>query len=177
MDRMERRHVAEGVTPDVAEDLCPVILGEDCVECCVKVPVAAALAESRGTRHRHVGLGVDRPALDAEGFADATLPEPAPRRRRGKAGRRQRRVDWSAYETEVVEHDLADADRACPACGSALAPMGYEVTRELAFVPARVRVVEHRTMKYVCRACSARNRADGGETPSAIVRAEAWARV
>ena len=110
---------------------------------------------------------------DAEGFADATLPEPAPGRRRGKAGRRQRRVDWSAYETEVVEHDLADADRACPACGSALVPMGYEVTRELVFVPARVRVVEHRTMKYVCPSCSAANRADGGETPAVVARAEA----
>ena len=114
---------------------------------------------------------------DAEGFADATLPEAGPRgaaKGKGKKrGKRQRRVDWSAYETEVVEHDLADEDKACPACGSPLAPMGYEVTRELVFVPARVKVVEHRTMKYACRACGAANRADGGETPAVIVRAEA----
>ena len=110
---------------------------------------------------------------DAEGFADATLPEAAPRRGRGKRGRRQRRVDWSAYETEVVEHDLADEDKSCPACGSALAPMGYDVTRELVFVPARVKVVEHRTMKYVCPSCSAANQADGGETPAVVARAEA----
>ena len=114
---------------------------------------------------------------DAEGFADATLPEAGPRgaaKGKGKKrGKRQRRVDWSAYETEVVEHDLADEGKACPACGSPLAPMGYEVTRELVFVPARVKVVEHRTMKYACAACGAANRADGGETPAVIARAEA----
>ena len=106
---------------------------------------------------------------DAEGFADATLPEASPRRAGGKRGR----VDWSAYETEVVMHDLAEEDRSCPACDAELAPMDYEVTRELVFVPARVRVVEHRTMKYVCPSCSAANRADGGETPAVVVRAEA----
>ena len=111
-------------------------------------------------------------ANDAEGFADATLPEAAPKRR-GKRGKRQRRIDWSAYETEVVEHDLADGGGACPACGSALAPMGWEVTRELVFVPARVKVVEHRAMKYVCPSCSAANRADGGETAAVIARAQA----
>jgi len=110
---------------------------------------------------------------DAEGFADATLPEASPGRRGKRGGRRQRRVDWSAYETEVVEHDLADGGGACPACGSALVPMGWEVTRELAFVPARVKVVEHRTMKYACAACNAANRADGGETAAVIVRAQA----
>ncbi|MDO4798873.1 MAG: IS66 family transposase, partial [Coriobacteriales bacterium] len=110
---------------------------------------------------------------DAEGFADATLPEAAPGRGKGKRGKRQRRVDWDAYETEVVEHDLADGDKSCPACGSALVPMGYDVTRELVFVPARVKVVEHRTMKYVCPSCSAANQADGGETPAVVVRAEA----
>ncbi len=106
---------------------------------------------------------------DAEGFADATLLEASPRRTGGKRGR----VDWSAHETEVVVHDMAEEDRSCPACDAELAPMGYEVTRELVFVPARVRVVEHRTMKYVCPSCSAANRADGGETPAVVVRAEA----
>lgn len=112
---------------------------------------------------------------DAEGFADAALPEAGPQNgaRGRKRGRRQRRVDWDAYETEVVEHGLGDGDRSCPACGSALVPMGYEVTRELVFVPARVKVVEHRTMKYVCRACSRANQRDGAETPPVIVRAKA----
>lgn len=114
---------------------------------------------------------------DAEGFADGTLPEAPPQaaaggKRRKKKGR-QRKVDWGAYETEVAVHELAEGDRVCPACGSELAPMGYEVTRELVFVPARVKVVEHRTMKYVCRGCSSENRADGGETPAVVVRAEA----
>ena len=112
---------------------------------------------------------------DAEGFADANLPEAGPQEgaKRPRRGKRQRRIDWDAYETEVAVHDLAGAERVCPACGATLDPMGWEVTRELVFVPARVKVVEHRTMKYVCRPCSRANQRDGAGTPSVIMRATA----
>lgn len=110
---------------------------------------------------------------DAEGHADGALPEDGAPAGRKRPRRGKRRVDTSRYEREVVVHDLPEGERTCPACGSPLSPMGFDVTLEYVYVPARMIVREHRTMKYVCRACSARNRADGGETPSAIVRAEA----
>lgn len=94
--------------------------------------------------------------------------EQAPARRRGKGGRRP--ADLSGLPVEVVDHVLGSPS--CPSCGSEMEDMGYDVVRELVCVPARLFVREHRVHKYVCRPCSAANRADGGATPASILRAE-----
>lgn len=106
-------------------------------------------------------------AADGGGGETAAAGAAGPARRR----RAKRRVDWAAYETVVVEHGLPEGESLCPACGAELSPMGYDVRRELVFVPARVYVREHRIRKYVCAACSAANQADGGETAAVVVRA------
>ena len=103
--------------------------------------------------------------------AAAPAPPPAPEPKAKKKRKPKKKVDWASFETTVIEHDLPEVERGCPACGHGMEPMGFEVRREFVYVPARVEVREHRVAKYVCRECSAANMADGGETPASIVEA------
>lgn len=106
---------------------------------------------------------------DVESCAPA--PETGPAHKPGKKRRPKKKVDWTRFETVVVEHEIPEGERGCPACGHGMEPMGYEVRREFVYVPARVEVREHRVAKYVCRECSAANAESGGEVPATIVQA------
>lgn len=111
-----------------------------------------------------ISLFNDVEAAAAAGPAGAGAGKPG-----RKARKRRRPIDWSRFETEVVDHT---ADASCPSCGSAMEPMGYEVRRELKYVPARLVAVEHRVWKYVCRPCSRANAAGADEDVAvSIVRA------
>jgi transposase len=52
-----------------------------------------------------------------------------------------------------VEHDLADFERLCPCCGETRQRIGCETSEQLEFVPAVLKVIEHRRWKYACRRC------------------------
>ncbi len=113
---------------------------------------------------------------DMEAALDPDAAEPAPEEvaapaRPRKPRKRRECVDWSRYDTVVVEHGFEGGNPACPACGSEMSGMGYQVKRVFKIRPAHVYVEEHRQAKAVCRACSHANEADGGETPVQIVRA------
>jgi len=54
---------------------------------------------------------------------------------------------------EVVEHDLAVSERPCPCCGETRQRIGCETSEQLEFVPAVLKVIEHRRWKYACRRC------------------------
>ena len=107
---------------------------------------------------------------DMEAAFEPSAPEPEaeevarPRRKR----KRRECVDWSKYDTVVVEHGLEGDAASCPACGSQMSDMGYQVKRVFKIRPAHVYVEEHRQHKGVCRNCSKANEADGGETPVQI---------
>jgi transposase len=75
----------------------------------------------------------------------ATPPAPA---RRGHGPRSQPPLPL----VEVV-HTLDEPDRACPACGGALAEMAgqYEESEEIDVVERSYRLVRHRRQKYRCR--------------------------
>lgn len=109
---------------------------------------------------------------DAEACFDEALPEPEPEDVVKPAKKRKKRecVDWSKYETVVVEHRIENPE--CPECEAPMKEMGYQVKRVFKVRPARVYVEEHRQYKYVCPECSDANQADGGETPVQIVKAE-----
>jgi transposase len=99
---------------------------------------------------------------------------PEPRHAEPRRARRPKRArDWSRYETVVVEHRLEGPDPECPACGTGMREMGYEVRRVFKVRPAQLYVEEHRSYKYVCPACSSANQGDGGGTPAVIVQAPA----
>jgi transposase len=54
---------------------------------------------------------------------------------------------------EVVDHDLAEVAKLCPCCGEARQRIGCETSEQLEFVPAVLKVIEHRRWKYACRRC------------------------
>ena len=100
--------------------------------------------------------------LQAEA-APAPAPEPpaappaAPTATKGH-GRRRLPAD---LPRERIVHDLAEADKPCPCCGKLRELIGKETSEQLDYVPAKLRVIEHVRLKYVCRACEAAA-AEGG---------------
>jgi len=54
---------------------------------------------------------------------------------------------------EIVVHDIAEEDKNCDDCGHDLHQMGEDKSEKLEFIPAKVKVVEHRRPKYSCRHC------------------------
>ena len=110
---------------------------------------------------------------DMEQASDSAAPEPdAPGPREGVARRRGggRVIDYSRFETVVIDHELPEGERACPGCGGALEEMSIEVTRRIRIVPAHLEVEEHRRRVYRCPSCCSANAA-GRDRKSVIVRA------
>ena len=54
---------------------------------------------------------------------------------------------------EEVVHDLAEADKTCPHDGTRLVVMGEETCEQLDIIPASIRVLHHRRLKYACPCC------------------------
>jgi len=96
---------------------------------------------------------------EAENTADLNQSEPALEQvaytRRKQKGKREE--DLSGLPLEVIEHDLPEDRRDCPACGGVLHVMGHDTRRELKVVPAQVKVVERRRAVYACRSCEKDN--------------------
>jgi transposase len=63
-----------------------------------------------------------------------------------------RNIDTSKLPRERCIHDLSDAEKIC-ACGACMEKMGEDVSEQLDYVPAVLKVIEHVRPKYTCRAC------------------------
>jgi len=51
---------------------------------------------------------------------------------------------------ERIEHELSEAERACPHCAKTMERIGEEVSERLEYVPASLKVVEEARAKYAC---------------------------
>lgn len=71
--------------------------------------------------------------------------------RRKTSGKRE--ADLSKLPVETVMYTLAEGEQTCACCGGALHEMTTETRREIAVVPAQVKVVEHVRQVYACRHC------------------------
>ena len=54
---------------------------------------------------------------------------------------------------EQVIHDLAEDEKTCPHDGHALKEIGRDVSEQLEYIPATVKVIEHVRLKYACPCC------------------------
>jgi transposase len=106
------------------------------------------------------------------GEEDVLEDTPVEQPKTKKSRKKKRKMDWSKFETEVIEHVLNEEDLVCGACGDEIKDMGYDIKRVVRFVPATFIVEEHHVHKYVCKSCSCANATDG-ETPAYIVKASA----
>lgn len=52
-----------------------------------------------------------------------------------------------------IEHDLADSEKACPACGCERCRIGAEISEQLEYFPANFKVFKHVRHKYGCPQC------------------------
>lgn len=98
-----------------------------------------------------------------EAQSPAAEPEPAPaapattENHKGH-GRRKLPAD---LPRERIIHDLPEDEKPCPCCGTMRTIIGQEVSEQLDYVPAKVKVIEHVRLKYICKPCEQRV-AEGG---------------
>jgi transposase len=78
-----------------------------------------------------------------------------------------RRIDTSKLPREKMVHDLADAEKVCKCCGKELTKIGEDVSEQLEYIPAKIKVIEHITPKYTCRNCCTIKMAKKEEAPLA----------
>lgn len=98
------------------------------------------------------GQSIENAPLD-----EASIEEEAGERlttRRVK--RRGKRNPLPAHLERIeIEHDLKDAEKACPACGCERCRIGQEVSEQLEYFPASFKVLKHIRHKYACGKCDA----------------------
>ena len=98
------------------------------------------------------GLTVDQLPLNPSSVEDESGEKLVTRRvnNRHKHGRGQLPDHLERIE---IEHDLADHEKACPACGQPRERIGAEVSEQLEYFPASFKVLKHVRHKYGCRRC------------------------
>jgi transposase len=115
-------------------------------------------------------LRPDQPLLFAEPpEAEAQPPEPpvepgesAPARRKGHG--RQQLPRHLPRDRRVYE--LSAAERLCHGCGQARVVIGQEVSEQLDYEPASLKVVEHVRLTYACPCCERRRQAGAAAAPA-----------
>jgi len=80
----------------------------------------------------------------------SAVQAPQPPASAGGHGRRRLPAD---LPREVVVHDLTKEEIACPCCGKERHAFARETSEQLDYVPAKLTVIRHVCIKYVCRAC------------------------
>ncbi|MCM1222281.1 MAG: IS66 family transposase zinc-finger binding domain-containing protein, partial [Lachnospiraceae bacterium] len=77
-------------------------------------------------------------------------------KRKKQTGKRE--MDLSKLPVEQVVHELSQEEQVCPVCGKEMHACGHEVVRrELRYIPAQYKVVEHIQTAYSCRNCEKNN--------------------
>jgi transposase len=91
---------------------------------------------------------------EAEALARAAETAPQsitiPAHERGKAGRKKLSADLPRVD---VIHDLPESQKVCAKDGTALERIGEEISEQLDYQPAKVRVLRNIRPKYACPCC------------------------
>lgn len=75
-----------------------------------------------------------------------------------------RNIDTTNLPREQIIHDLSEEEKQCP-CGNHLTKIGEDKSEQLELIPAQIKVIEHITPKYTCRACETIKAAKKPESP------------
>jgi transposase len=96
------------------------------------------------------GVHVDTVPLDTAAVEEAAGEKLVNRRVRHKHGRGKLPDHLPRIK---IEHDLTDEEKKCPCCGNARHRIGQEVSEQLEYIPASLKVLQHIRYKYACREC------------------------
>lgn len=92
---------------------------------------------------------------EAEAEAKPDAPEPSIEeityKRKKRKGQREELL--SDLPVEVIEYKLPEEEQICPCCNGRLHEMSKEIRRELEYIPAELKVIEHISYIYSCRSC------------------------
>ena len=98
------------------------------------------------------GIGPEEPEPDvtpehANEAPDGETPDDSIRNR-DKPRKRAKKVDMSLLPRQIVVHEIEERERVCPITGVNLVKVGEEITEELDYVAAQLRVLEHHQAVY-----------------------------
>lgn len=114
------------------------------------------LAQRFGAHSERVQAAVGQYALFNEAEAEAhgeAEPESAPVAVAAHQRRGHRRALPAQLPREEIVYDLEESQKRCPHDGTVLEVIGEDRCEQLDIVPARVRVLRHRRLKYGCPCC------------------------
>jgi transposase len=95
-------------------------------------------------------------AQSVESAQSSPGPTPvAPAPGGGTSGGHGRRMLPASLPREIVIHDLSQQEKLCPCCAKERHPFAKETSEQLDYVPAKLTVIQHVRIKYVCKACEA----------------------
>lgn len=57
------------------------------------------------------------------------------------------------FPREEIIHDIAESEKACPHDGTPLKSIGSEDHEQLDIIPAKIKVIRHKRLKYACPCC------------------------
>jgi transposase len=82
-------------------------------------------------------------AASEEDSAEEAEKKPKPRRKRTN----------EHIPRERIVYEVPESERGCVGCHETMQPFGEDVSEELDYVPAVLRVIQHVRMKYSCTSC------------------------
>ena len=91
-------------------------------------------------------------ALEAQNPPVEEPPPPAPPAPSNHKGHGRRKIPADLPRERVI-HDLPENEKPCPCCGTMREVIGQEVSEQLDIEPAKLKVIEHVRLKYICKQC------------------------
>jgi len=85
---------------------------------------------------------------------ESAAPASAPKRKGGNRSKHGRRKLPDHLPRLPIEHDLSEAEKACPCCGQQRQRIGQEISEQLEHIPANFVVLQHIRHKYACPHCN-----------------------
>lgn len=100
------------------------------------------------------GIRIDTMPLDTAAVEDESGEKLVTRRVRHKHGRNRLPDHLPRIR---VEHDLSEQEKKCPCCGNERHRIGEEISEQLEYIPASLKVIQHARLKYACGHCEKHN--------------------
>ena len=93
---------------------------------------------------------------EVEFFAEQKVEEPSeeeilPARKKKKPGFKEEKI--KNLPVESTEYTLTEEEASCPQCGNELHQIGKKIRKEIVFIPAQYKILEHIQYVYGCRDC------------------------